>query len=393
MNSDFFIANRARLCAALEGGVVLVSAYDKMQLSHDMAAPFVQESNFWWLTGLELPGWRLFIDTKTGESALIEPRLSSTEKIFESYYSREEAFHISGVSNFISETEVGGKLAGKKVYVLRPPSKKELQCEPNPAVGVTWKFAKKISHEISDVQPILARLRAIKQPQELAAIESAIDVTVAAFERIGLLLPSLSTEAEVAAEFTYDFMRQGAAHAYDPIVAAGKNACTLHYVKNDSALEGLVLLDIGARIGGYSADITRTYAYAEPTARERAVHGAVARAHTEIIQLLRPGLVVKEYLSKVDTIMQRALVSLGLMEDMQDEERYRRYFPHAISHGLGVDVHDSLGRAEVFQEGMVLTVEPGIYLPKERIGVRIEDNILITASGCRNLSERLRIVL
>lgn len=393
MDSGFFSANRMRLCEALEDGVVLLSAHDKMQLVHDMAASFVQESNFWWLTGLELPGWQLLLDSATGAAALVEPRLSATEKVFESYYTPQEASRISGVRTVLSEREAVEWITDKTVYTLRPLGQKILQCTPNPSLRRTWRHAQQYAQEVRDVRRAIAQLRSIKQPQEIQAIQMAIGITVDAFDRIAPLVSEKKTEAEISAEFTYDFMKRGSVHAYEPIVAAGANACTLHYVHNNSPLVGLVLIDIGAKINGYSADITRTYAHAPLTDRQRRVHAAVAAAHMAIISLLRPGLAVKNYSEAVDDIMKQALVSLGLMKNMHDEQNYRRYFPHAISHGLGVDVHDSLGQAEVFKEGMVLTVEPGIYIPDENIGVRIEDDILISAAGHQNLSERLRVVI
>jgi Xaa-Pro aminopeptidase len=149
------------------------------------------------------------------------------------------------------------------------------------------------------------------------------------------------------------------------------------------------LLDIGARAGGYAADITRTYAYGEPTKRQIEVHAAVRDAQQQIIQLIQPNVTVEQYQREVDTIMADALLRIGLMSNRDDTENYHKYFPHAISHGLGVDVHDSLGSPKYLLPGMVLTVEPGIYIPEEGIGVRIEDDILVTSSGNENMSRRL----
>ena len=162
-------------------------------------------------------------------------------------------------------------------------------------------------------------------------------------------------------------------------------------MQNDDKLRPreLLLLDIGARVDGYAADITRTYAVGEPTKRQIEVHEAVETAQKEIIGLLQPNLSVEQYQKDVDRVMSKALQSLGLMHGVDDEKNYRKYFPHAVSHGLGVDVHDSLGGPRMLVPGMVLTVEPGIYIPEEKIGVRIEDNILITEKGHVNLSARL----
>ena len=393
MDKEFFSNNRSRVCQELSEGVVLLSAFDKMQQTNDASGPYIQESNFWWLTGIDLPGWQLLLDCSSGEAALVEPELTASEKLFESYYTQEQASELSGVSTFISSTELLERMKTQTVYALKPLVTKEMQFTPNPAQQRIWRAAQRQTKQVQDVRRKLATLRAIKQPQEITMIQRAIDLTVDSFARIAPLIPTLTTEAEVAAEFSYDFLKQGATHAYEPIVAAGENACTLHYVRNDAPLNGLVLIDIGARVGGYNADLTRTYSHAQPTARQSAVHSAVREAHAQIIALLRPGLAVREYIESVDAIMTSALVELGLMSDKTDVDKYRRYFPHAISHGLGVDVHDSLGGAEVFKSGMLLTVEPGIYIPEESIGVRIEDDILITENGSENLSGKLRTVL
>jgi Xaa-Pro aminopeptidase len=223
-------------------------------------------------------------------------------------------------------------------------------------------------------------------------MKQAINLTMGAFEYVKENLASFTYEYEVEAEFSYWFTKQGAkGHAYDPIVASGSNACTLHYVDNDSKLKkrDLLLLDIGARVSGYAADITRTYALGEPTKRQSEVHEVLQTAQQKIIRLIRPELLVEEYQQKVDDIMGDAMIALGLIKTKDDEKNYRKYFPHAVSHGLGVDVHDSLGGPKYFKPGMVLTVEPGIYIPEEGIGVRIEDDILVTEKGRTNLSSRL----
>lgn len=390
MDKNFFITNRQRLMQQINEDTLVLTAYDKMQQTNDSAASFVQESNFWWLTGIEHSGWKLFIDGKNGDMALIAPQLSDIEKVFDSYLTPEHATQISGIENFITEAELWQRVAERIVYALAPTPRSTYSFALNPAPSRLYKKLTSHASTVKAGQSMLAKLRAIKQPEELAMMQQAIDLTITAFEHAKQLLPRCTNEAELAAEFTYIFAKNGADHAYEPIVASGKNACTLHYMANSTPLQdGLVLLDIGARVGGYSADITRTYGYGIVSQRQRDVHAAVRLAEADIIALLRPGLKVKDYIAQVDDIMKQKLVDLRLMKDANDEDNYRKYFPHSISHGLGVDVHDSLGAPEVFQPGMVLTVEPGIYIPEEEIGVRIEDDILITEDGQKNLSTLL----
>ncbi len=396
--NDFFANNRARLATRLEGGVVVMSAYSAMQRGNDTSFSFEQEANFWWLSGIEAPDWWLIIDGARGKSWLAAPTISESHQIFDGSVSAEQALAVSAVDAVIAHAEALDLLRdlAKKhstVYALGDqPHAEYLDFVLNPAAKKLHDTLARLFTSVQDCRREMAQLRAIKQPQEIVAMKQAISLTADAFGYVRQKLPTLRYEYEVEAEFSYYFRRHGAkGHAYDPIVAGGGNACTLHYVDNQSKLKKreLLLLDIGARSGGYAADITRTYAVGEPTKRQLAVHGAVQDAQRQIIGLLKPDLLIEEYHQGVDVIMKRALVSLGLMNDESDDVNYRRYFPHAISHGLGIDVHDSLGGPRYLQPGMVLTVEPGIYIPDEGIGVRIEDDILITDTGHTNLSARL----
>jgi len=392
MKRDFFINNQQRLANILSDGVVVLSAYYAMQRGNDTSFKFEQEANFWYLTGIESPGWWVIIDGKSNKSWLIAPEVDDIHNIFDGSLSHEDAKKISGVDEVITEKQATKllKVLSKEhetVYTLgEDSSSKYYDFAPNPSQKNMQKRLEKIFKNVKDCRLNIAKLRAIKQPEEIAAMEKAIDLTVEAFNDIKDKINKLKYEYEVEAEFTYRFKKNGAnGHAYDPIVAGGKNACTLHYIDNNSLLKSgsLLLIDIGASVDGYAADITRTYSIGKPTNRQIEVHGAVEKAQKDIIKLLKPGLSLREYHEEVDDIMKAVITGLGLMKEPSD---YRRYFPHAISHGLGIDVHDSLGRPERFLPGMVITVEPGIYIPEEEIGVRIEDDILITEDGHRNLS-------
>jgi len=396
--TNFFAFNRDQLTTKLKGGIVVMTAYAGMQRSNDMSFGFEQEANFWWLTGIEQPDWWLVLDGTRHKSWLVAPTLSKSHEIFDGSLSYEDAKKISGVDEVIASDDAKSLLRdlAKKHSVVHTlgeqPYAEYLDFSLNPAGRKLHEMLERTFNSVQDCRKDLAKLRAIKQPEEIMRMKKVINLTIAAFEDVKAGLEAFSYEYEVEAEFSYGFRRKGAkGHAYDPIVAAGKNACTLHYVDNDAKLKKreLLLLDIGARQGGYAADITRTYAMGEPTKRQRDVHAAVQSAQAEIIKLLRPDLSVEQYQRDVDKIMAGALLSLGLMKALDDETNLRKYFPHAISHGLGVDVHESLGAPRFFQPGMLLTVEPGIYIPEEGIGVRIEDDILVTEKGRTNLSARL----
>ena len=385
--------NRERLYKKASGQLIVLAGYDAMQQSGDMAAPFLQESTFWWATGIEQPGWKVILDTARGHATLVRPKRSDVDIIFNGELDDVEIAAVSGISDIIAEKEFESRLRQLHrkhavVQTLNPKQSHEFVL--NPAGQSLHNALKRIFDSVQHCDLLMSELKAIKQPIELARMRAAIKLTCDAFAEIRAKLGELKTEAEVEAEFTYRFHRAGAKHAYEPIVASGANACTLHYLANKDKLRSrdMVLIDIGARVGGYSADITRTYCL-NPTKRQTAVHAALEKAHQDSIALIAPGLPIAEYIDAVDAIMKRALQGLGLLDDISDQETYRKYFPHAISHGLGIDPHDSLGRPRYFEPGMVLTVEPGIYIPEEGIGVRLEDDILVTTTGHENLSAAL----
>lgn len=397
LQSSFFTANRHRLIESVNGGTIVLSAYAAMQRGNDMASRFEQEANFWWLTGIQSPEWVVIIDGNRRKTTLVMPSVSDTHQIFDGSLSAEDAQRISGAEKVITHDEAQKLLRdlAKKhsvVYTLGDqPYAEYLDFVLNPAPKKLYDQLSRTFNSVQDCRKELAQLRAIKQPEEIDALQQAINLTADAFSDVKSHIDTYKFEYEVEAEFTYRFRKKGADHAYDPIVAAGGNACTLHYIDNASRLKKreLILLDIGARMNGYPADITRTYAIGEPTKRQRQVHDTVVEAQKRIIDLITPETMIEQYQRDVDGIMTDALLQLGLMKQRDDEKSYRRYFPHAVSHGLGVDVHDSLGGPKMFRPGMVLTVEPGIYIPEESIGVRIEDNIHVTVSGNVNLSGRL----
>ena len=396
MNAEFFASNRARLSTQCDGAIIL-TAYVAVQMTGDVAAPFRQEANFWYLTGIKEPGWQVIITPD--KSWLVAPTISDAHRVFDGGLSPDEAQRISGVDAVIDQSEVKELLATlatkyDTVYGLdRHPHDKYYGFERNPAPDTLWRQLKRQFKDVRDVRGDIVRLRAIKQQVELDAMTKAINLTVEAFRNVKEQLATYEYEYQIEADFTHIFRRVNARHAYEPIVASGVNACTLHYDKNEAGLKDsdLVLLDIGAQVEGYPADITRTYSVGgRPSTRQHAVHAAVRDAHTKIVELLQPGVSFEQYQKNVDEIMKSALRSLDLLRTTAD---YRRYFPHAISHGLGIDVHDSLGGFETFHPGMVLTVEPGIYIPEEGIGVRLEDDIIITESGYVNTSDALSLEL
>ena len=392
MNSEFFQNNRRTLLNTTDAECIVIAGNSAIQSSNDASYHFEQEANFWYLTGIESANWWVLIQPH--KSILVAPDVDEVHRIFDGDLSYDEAKKISGVD------EVVGAVAGKALLdellpnatvwtIGEDPHKDHYSFALNPGPVEMYVMLQDVCDDVQDCRQALAKQRAIKQPIEIELMRQAIDLTIDAFNEVKSGIATYNYEYEIEADFSHYFRSRGAVgHAYDPIVAAGKHACTLHYIKNQAPVQQgeFVLLDVGARLHGYAADITRTYAVGEVSKRHAQVHHEVEQAHQQIIGLLKPGLAVKKYAQLVDEIMKQALRNLDLLKTDSD---YRKYFPHAVSHGLGIDVHDSLGAPEAFMSGMVLTVEPGIYIPEEGIGVRIEDDILITPTGCENLSEKL----
>jgi len=395
IKSATYIERRQKIAALAD--VIVISGYTATQQQADMAHTFVQEANFFYLTGITEANWQLILSNN--ESVLVSPQKSAVHRLFDGGISAEDAMGISGADAVITPLQAKAKLRAlasqhNTAWSIGPdPSAKYYDFALNPAPDRLWRYLRRLFSEVKDIRPELARHRAIKTQEEVSIIRQAVQATCKSFENIKTSMGSYKFEYEVEATFTHDFRHSGLnGHAYSPIVASGGNACTLHYSKNADRLKdgNLVLIDVGANVDGYTADITRTFSTGGITGRQKEVHQAVVRAQSAIINLIKPGVSIREYQLNSDEIMKDAIASLGLLNRPDD---FRRYFPHAVSHGLGIDVHESLGGYDTFRPGMVLTVEPGIYIPEEAIGVRIEDDILVTNEANENLSAQLPTAL
>lgn len=398
LDATFFTRNREAAMNKLKGSMLVVAGYTGMQQTNDMESRFVQEGNFWYLTGVEFPDWWLIIDSKRGKSWLVEPDIDEMHRLFTESLDGEDAKRRSGIADVLTRDQAMSMLrtAAKThqlVYTVGAPAYHDhFGFTLNPAPHDMRQMLERMFAKVDDFRLELARLRAIKQPIEIDMMQAAIDVTAKALTDVKGALSSYKHEYQIEADLGHAFRYGGGqSHAFDPIVASGANATVAHYFTNDSPLKkgSFVMLDVGAKVNGYSADITRTYAYGKPTKRMVAVHDAVRQAQAAIVGILKPGLPLDEYQKFVDQTVKEAMIRLNIIESAADEKGYHRHMPHSVSHGLGVDVHDALGRPRVLEPGMVITVEPGIYLGEEGIGVRIEDDVLITEGGHKNLSAKL----
>jgi Xaa-Pro aminopeptidase len=246
--------------------------------------------------------------------------------------------------------------------------------------------------ELVDITKQLARLRSIKQPPELRALQAAIDLTTTSLDTIFKAARGgqYTYEYEIEADLDRDFRRGGRGQAFAPIVAGGKRACVLHNIANEGQLakDQLLLCDVGADYEHYAADISRTISLGAPTSRQKEVHAAVIAAQDFALNLLRPGVILKDYEREVENCVGQQLKQLGLIGSIS-RKHIRSYMPHAVSHFLGLNAHDIGLYDQPLETGMVITVEPGIYIPNEAIGIRIEDDICITKQGNQVLSQTL----
>ena len=393
---EFFTGNRARLRASVDGDApIVITANGELQAKGDNPFPFRQDAGFWYLTGVEHPDYTLVIGVD--ETYIIAPGRSDVMELFGGVTTPDDIKKQSGVGTVLNASEGWARLKNnlqksRKVYTLAANQAyiAVYGLYTNPArARITRQMKRAVPGlQVADIRKQLAELRVVKQAPEIAAIRRAVDITCATLNEVRR--SSYSYEYELEADITRGFRRQGATgHAYSPIVAGGLNACTLHYIENNARLEPAepVLADVGAEVSNYAADITRTWSFGKPSARQTAVFNAVDEAVRFGIEQLKPGdISFYECEQRVRAFVGTKLKELGLLERADDKEEIGRYYPHA-PHYLGLDVHDVGDTGQPLRAGMVLTVEPGIYLPDERIGVRLEEDILITETGCEILSE------
>lgn len=415
IDNQLFVQNRRRLTALLKPkSLVVVNANDIMPTNADGTMTFRQNNDLFYLTGVDQEETRFVLfpdhpDPKFREVLFLR-ETSELIEIWEGHkLTKEEAVQTTGIpKNQIYWThqfeQIFGQMVFEADYVYLNTNE-----HTRATVDVQTRDARYIEefkrmyplHYLQRLSPLMHYLRAIKQPQEVALIQSAIDITNTMFRRLlGFIKPGV-WEYEIEAEMTHEFLRhRSRGPAYSPIIASGANACVLHYIDNSAQCQSgdVILLDIGAEYANYNADMTRSVPVnGRFTARQRAVYDAVLRVLKEARQMLRPGNLWDDYHREVGKVMESELVGLGLLDraevDKQDPEAplYKKYFMHGTSHFLGLDVHDVGNKYRKMEPGMVFTVEPGIYIREEKLGIRLENNVLITESGNTDLMANIPI--
>ncbi len=403
VDPQLFIENRRRLVAQLKRkSLAVFNSNDVVPTSADGVHPFVQQTDFFYLSGIdqEESTLVLFPDAREEKHREVLFLRETNEQISlweGKKYSKEEAAAMSGVKTVFWNSEFESVLRGlvfqaDRIYLnsnehLRAAAVVETR---DTRFGKWCREAFPL-HRYDRLAPILHHLRATKSAIEIDLIRQAVDITGRAFRRLLGFIRRGVWEYEIEAEVWHEFLRRRSrGPAFQTIVASGLDACTLHYVQNDKQCRDgdLVLIDFGAEYAHYAGDLTRTVPVNGRFApRQRAVYDAVLRVQKAAIQMLRPGSTLSAYNDAVGRVVEDELIELGLLDPAavqsqpKDKPLYKKYFPHGVSHHLGLDVHDYGDRFRPFEAGMVFTCEPGIYIREEGIGVRIENDILITDQG------------
>jgi Xaa-Pro aminopeptidase len=399
--SEFFTGNRLRLRDLFTGKApIVLTANGLLQRGGDSAYTFSQDASFWYLTGLDEPDITLVMDRD--KEYLIVPGRSASREAFDGKVKTEELSRRCGIMAVYDDKDGWKTLSSrlKKVkhvatLAVSPAYVTHYGLYTNPARAALSARLKATnpSLELLDLGPHLTRMRMIKQAPELTAIKEAIDITVASYKEATspARLGKYAYEYELEAAITGGMRKRGAAgHAFPPIVSGGQRATTLHNTANNAVLSAdeLIVVDIGAEVEHYAADIARTIGLKTVSRRQRAVHEAVQEIQQQAFGLLKPGIMLKDYEQQIVQLMGEKLRELGLIKSITTKG-VRHYYPHATSHFLGLNVHDVGDYDHPLEPGIVMTVEPGIYIPEEGIGVRIEDDVLITGSGIKILSNKL----
>lgn len=386
-SSSFYKNNRDALKKIANDSLILIAGNSLMQRSADTHFAFRQESNVIYTSGISEPNVCILLNPKTNEEFIMIDEKQDTAKIFDGVHDASQMITKSGIKNIITVADgikYISKYAGKHSILFNDVatgSKVDFTRNDFRAKIKRRLQAKKI--KTTAVQPLLARLRSVKQLPEIQAIQKAVQITNGALQEAELVINNIQNEHELKQIIDKYFIDASVEHAYAPIIAAGNNANTLHYIANNKIISSgdAILFDVGAEVSGYAADISRTYIKGR-NKRAQQIIAAVQQVQTNLINYVAPGITWKELTNKTLDETSNALKKLGIIHT---SEEVRGYMPHAIGHFLGLDVHDMGDYTEPLAENMVLTIEPGLYLPDEKIGVRIEDDVIVTKVGAKIL--------
>lgn len=403
IDHKLYIKNRAKFTAQMiPNSVAVFNSNDIYPVSADSTLPFAQHRDILYLSGVDQEESILLLFPDAPYEHLKEILfLRETNEhiaIWEGEkLTKKRAFEVSGIESVYWLQDFKKVLKEVMMYAdtmyinTNEHYRSSVEIETREDRFIKWWKNEYPAHKVEKSNPILQRLRSVKDQIEIDLIQNACNITEKGIRRVLNFVKPGVTEYEIEAEFAHEFIRnRSKGFAYTPIIASGKNANILHYIENNQVCRAgdLLLLDVGAEYANYSSDLTRTIPVSGKfTKRQRDVYNAVLHVKNEATKLLIPGTLWKEYHVEVGKIMTSELLNLGLIDksDVQNENpdwpAYKKYFMHGTSHHLGLDTHDYGLLHEPMQANMVFTVEPGIYIPEEGFGIRLEDDVVIQSTG------------
>jgi Xaa-Pro aminopeptidase len=403
INSKLFVDNRKKFTAELKPkSIAIFQSNDEMPRSGDQNFTFRQNADLFYLTGIDQEESILVIFPDSPlpqyKEILFVRKTNERIAIWEGHkYTKEEAQATSGIKHIYWTEEFNAVVPmlmhhAENVYVNINENDRHATEVPYRDMRFAREWKNRFpAHNFERLGQIMAKLRSRKHEIEVQLISEAIKHTESALRRVLKFMKPGVMEYEVEAEIIHEFVRNRCnGHAYSPIIASGASACVLHYNENNKPCKDgdLVLMDFGAEYANYAADLTRTIPVnGKFTPRQKEVYEAVLRVMKAATKLLVSGNFIEKYHAEVGKMMEEELVNLKLItkDDIKNQNpewpAYKKYFMHGTSHFLGLDVHDVGNKYQAMQAGMVFTCEPGIYIPEESIGIRIENNILITDKG------------
>ncbi|OJW82715.1 MAG: X-Pro aminopeptidase [Bacteroidetes bacterium 46-16] len=411
--SKLYVQNRQRFIKKMKpNSVAIFPGNQVLPTNGDQTYVYVPNSDVVWLSGVvqEKSMVILYPDNpdQSAREVLVLLRPNEDLEKWEGHKLRkDEATAISGIKNIQWMDSIDAMLQvmmhhADHVYLNSDENDRLDTTLFRPDLLYVHDFMKRYPlHHYERSARIMKELRAIKTKEEIAVTQKAVDITEKAFRRVMQFIRPGVMEYEIEAEITHEFLRNRATrHAYGCIVASGDRARTLHYVENNGECKDgeLILMDFGSEYGNYASDLTRTIPVnGKFTKRQKEVYNAVLAVHNYGKKILKPGIKFPDYVNKINVEMEKQLLSIGLISksDIKNQDpanpAYRKYFYHGVTHHLGIDVHDLGTRTDAVKEGMLFTVEPGIYIEEEQMGIRIENNIWITKNGNQDLFKNIPI--
>ncbi len=411
IKSSFFAENRKKLSALMQkNSVAVFNSNDIMPSNADGSMKFLQNSDLFYLTGINQEETILLLDPHNIEADKREilfirdynPELEVWEG---KKLSPSDASEISGIKTVMELSKFDHVFHDimcdrENIYLnTNDHDRSSTTVESRDMRFIKYCRKNYPLHNYCRISSLIYSLRAVKSPEEIELMQKACDITGDGFRRILKFVKPGVMEYEVQAELAHEFIRQGSAFAdYEPIIAAGENSCFLHYIKNDDMCNDgdILLLDMAAGYANYNADMTRTIPVnGKFTKRQKDVYNSVLRALRGTISEMKPGISVKDIILITRELIAKELVDLKLVttDDVKDlrnkSPQFKKYYPHDVSHFLGLGVHDVGNFEEPVKPGMVLTCEPGIYIREEKLGIRIENDILITNEGNIDLMAKI----